>query len=372
MAKLDDVIRDINKKYGFNIVGQVEVKERNFRRIPFRTPALSYLFRGGLPRTIVELLGAQGAGKSSLCYSLCGAAQKILQEEYDEEVQSLEALTKPSKEQKERLIYLNNRGPQKVVYLDSEFSTDEEWAIKNDVNVPELLYIAPENQTAEQLFQIVLDLIASDGVGLVVIDSLPALVSQQAMDKTMEEKTYAGISGPLSTFCSKVLPLCNKHKCTLIGINQIREDMSGYNRVMSPGGRMWKHTCFVRMLLKQGKFYDKNYKELNAHPEEAHGNYVEVEVIKNKATKPDRHLCKFSISYDTGIDGLNDTFEMAVGLNIIDKGGAWYSILENDEPIVYDDTTIKFQGKAKFIEYMKQNESFYWFLREKVEKAIEI
>lgn len=372
MAKLDEIVKNINKKYGFDIVGKVEVKKRSFDTFPFRTPALTFLFRGGMPRTIIELLGLPSSGKSSLCYSICGSAQKVLKEEYEEEVEELQSKTKLTKEEKERLAYLLDRGAKKVAYLDSEFSSDEEWMTKNGVNVDELLYIAPENQTAEQLFQIILDLISSDGIGLVVIDSIPALVSQQAMEKTMEEKTYAGISAPLSTFCSKVLPLCNKYKTSIIGVNQQRDDMAGFNRIVSPGGKMWKHTAFIRMLLKHGKFYDDTYKELNAHPEEAYGNLVEVEVIKNKATKPDRHLCKFSITYDCGIDGLNDTFEMAVALNIIDKSGAWYSILDNNgEPKEYNGTTLKFQGKKNFIAFMKENPNFADELRKQVEEAVE-
>lgn len=371
MSKLDDVIGSINKKYGFKLIGKAEVKKRDFNRFPFRSPALTFLFRGGLPRTVVELLGLPSSGKSSLCYSICGSAQKVLKQEYEEELKELQELAKPNKEQKERLAYLLERGAKKVVYLDSEFSTDEEWATKNGVDVDELLYIAPENQTAEQLFQIILDLISSDGVGLVVIDSIPALVSQQAMDKTMEEKTMAGISAPLSTFCSKVLPLCNKYDCALIGVNQQRDDMAGFNRVISPGGKMWKHTTFIRMLLKHGRFYDNNYKELTSHPDEAYGNLVEVEVIKNKATKPDRHLCKFSISYDCGIDGLNDTFEMGVALNLIDKAGAWYSILgEDGEPKEYNGTLLKFQGKKNFILFMKENPSFAEELKNQVEEAV--
>ena len=372
MAKLDEIVKTINKKYGFDIVGKIEVKKRSFDTFPFRTPALTFLFRGGMPRTIIELLGLPSSGKSSLCYSICGSAQKVLKEEYEEEINALQELKKPSKEEKERLAYLLDRGAKKVAYLDSEFSSDEEWMAKNGVNVDELLYIAPENQTAEQLFQIILDLISSDGVGLVVIDSIPALVSQQAMEKTMEEKTYAGISAPLSLFCQKVLPLCNKYKTSIIGVNQQRDDMAGFHRIISPGGKMWKHTAFIRILLKKGNYYDNNYKELNAHPEEAYGNLVEVEVIKNKATKPDRHLCKFSITYDCGVDGLNDTFEMAVALNIIDKGGAWYSILDEDKkPKEYNGTTLKFQGKKNFIAFMKENPDFADELRKQVEEAVE-
>ena len=309
---------------------------------------------------------------TTVSYSICGSAQKVLKKEWEDEIAELEALSKPTAKDKERLAYLKDRGYKKVVYLDSEFSTSEDWLIKNGVDIDDLIFIAPENQTAEQLFQIILDLIASDGVGLVVLDSIPALVSQQAMDKNMEEKTMAGISAPLSVFSSKLLPLCNKYDCMFIGINQVRDDMTGYHQVVSPGGKMWKHTCSVRMLIRKGRYYDANYKELTSHCEEAVGNYAEVEILKNKATKPDRRVTKFSITYDCGVDGVNDCFEMAVTLGIIDKAGAWFSILDDDKNIMKgeNDELLKFQGKAKIMEYLKTHEDVYNNVKEKVENAV--
>ena len=133
MSKLDDVIKSVNKQYGFNIVGKIEVKERNYDRIPFKTPTLTYLFRGGLPRTVIELAGMPSAGKSTLCYSICGEAQKLFKKEYQEEIERLESLTKPKKEDISRLSELKERGYKKVVYLDSEFSSDATWMSLNGV-----------------------------------------------------------------------------------------------------------------------------------------------------------------------------------------------------------------------------------------------
>lgn len=360
MAKLDELISKMRKDYGNNIIGNLEETKREYKRVLFTTPSLIYIFRGGMPRTIVELVGLPSTGKSSLSYSLCGSAQKKLKQEYEEEIQSLQEIAKPTKEQKERLLYLQERGYQKVLYIDVEFCSNTEWMERNGVCVEELIYIRPDGQTAEQIFQMILDLIASDGIGMVVLDSIPALVSQQAMGKTMEEKTYCGISAPLSSFCSKLLPLCNKHSCLFIGINQQRDDLGGWNRIITPGGRMWKYSCSVRLLMKQGDFYDEKYSTLKAHPDEAYGNMVEVEVIKNKATKPDRRMCKFSISYDKGIDGYNDTINLALALGIIRQAGAWYSILdENGEIIENDGEMMKFQGLLRLRDFLDNNEGIY-------------
>ena len=372
MSALDDVIKDINKKYKEKIIGKSDVKQRNYKKIPFVTPSLTFLFHGGMPRTVAELAGAPGVGKSSLSYSICGQAQKQLKKEYEEEVSALEEIEKPNKEQKERLAYLKERGYQKVAYLDSEFSTSNDWLEKNGVDVDDLIFIAPDNQTAEQLFEITLRLIASDGIGCFILDSIPALVSQQTMEKTMEEKTMAGISQPLSVFSSKLLPLCNKHKCLFIGINQTRADMSGYNRVITPGGKMWQHTCSIRLLLKKGKFFDDKYADLKAHPEDAYGNYSEVEVIKNKATKPNRRLSKFAITYTKGVDGYIDTVNMAITYGIIKQKGAWYSY-ENDNGEVIESESgepCSFAGKLKLMDYLERNKDIFDRISKQLNNAI--
>ena len=372
MSKLDDVIKNINKQYKFDIVGTSAVKKKNFDKIPFTSPAFTYLFRGGLPRTIVEVLGAESSGKSCFCYSVIGQAQKQFQKEFDEEVTELESLTKPTKEQKERLQYLNDRGVMKCVLLDAEFSSDEDWLIKLGVNVDELVYIAPENQTAEQLFQILLDLMDSGGVGLVVLDSIPMLVSQQAMDKTMEEKTMGGIAATLTTFCAKMAPIVKKYGITFIGVNQMREDMQSYNRIMSVGGRMWKHTCFIRLLLKKDSWYDERYNKLNAHPDTAYGQYSMIEVIKNKTGNPARKLSKFSITFDKGIDGKNDTINLAIAQGLIQKAGAWFSISDENGDAKTDSNgnALKWQGLANVIKYMEEHEDVFKELEEAVNTII--
>ena len=364
MSKLDEVIKGINKKMGFNMVGGSIVKQRDYKMIPSRTPALSYLFHGGIPRTIIELIGAESSGKSTFSYMVVGQVQKQLKKEWQEEIDELESIEKSTKEQQLKLSKLKEIGHKRVVYLDCEFTTTEDWLGKNGVDVDDLIYIAPNAESAERLLQILLDLLDSGGVGFIVLDSVPALVSQQAIGKELEEKTYCGISGAMSVFCSKLLPRCNKYDAGFIFVNQPRADLSGYNRIITPGGKMLKHTCSVRMVLKKSTLLDENYNELKAHPEEAKGNMVEVEVIKNKATKPDRRMSKYCIMYDTGIDGLLDTLNMSIGLGIVGKAGAWLDYTTNAGE------QLKWQGKAKLIEELRNNKELFDEIYEKVMEVV--
>ena len=115
MSKLDEVIKGINSKFKQNLVGKLKDTRLTYDRIPFVSPALSYLFRGGLPRGIaIELLGIFSSGKSTFSYSICGEAQKLFKKEYEEEMRTfddkLENNKKLSKTENERYLYLKDRG----------------------------------------------------------------------------------------------------------------------------------------------------------------------------------------------------------------------------------------------------------------------
>ena len=165
-----------------------------------------------------------------------------------------------------------------------------------------------------------------------------------------------------------MVQLCAKYDMLFIGINQLRENLkSTYGGTMTVGGKAFRHNISLSMELRKGRFLDSSYKELTAHPELASGNMVDVEITKNKLSKPDRRLTSFTISYDRGIDYYNDTFNLALALGII-EGTTWYQVSDEEgNPVVDSDgQAIKFQGKAKFMEYMKSHEDFTQSLMKRI------
>lgn len=93
------------------------------------------------------------------------------------------------------------------------------------VDVDNLILFKPTSQSAEEILQFILDAIDTGEIGLWVLDSIGALSSKQELEKTLDEKTYAGISAPLTVFGRKAEMLMTKHHCTGIGINQLRDDL---------------------------------------------------------------------------------------------------------------------------------------------------
>lgn len=374
MGKLDVLIKDFNKHFKEQIAAR-GIQRIHVDKIPFSSPRATYMLYGGLPRgRIVEFAGEENGGKTTSALDAVANAQKLFKEEWQQEIDDLEAIEKRKKEQDSRLTYLKSRGPKQAVYLDCENTLDEDWARLLGVAVDEMMVIKPMSQTAEQLFEMVLQIIETDEAGIVIIDSLGVMLSAQAYEKSMEEKTYGGIAAPLTLFSKKAELLCIKYNCTLIGINQMREDMkSTYGGMTTTGGRGWKHNCSLRLMFQKGSFIDESCNEIKRSSESPAGNLVSINIAKTKICKPDRRIGFYTLNYSYGIDVLNDTVELAIKYGIINKAGAWFTFvdIETGEFITDDeDEIIKLQGKANVLEYLQENEHLFEEISTKLNQLI--
>lgn len=374
MSKLDILCQQFNKHFKEQIAAR-GIQRIHVDKIPFSSPRATYMLYGGLPRgRIVEFAGEENGGKTTSALDAVANAQKLFKEEWQQEIDDLEAIEKRKKEQDARLTYLKSRGPKQAVYLDCENTLDEDWARLLGVAVDEMMVIKPMSQTAEQLFEMVLQIIETDEAGIVIIDSLGVMLSAQAYEKSMEEKTYGGIAAPLTLFSKKAELLCIKYNCTLIGINQMREDMkSTYGGMTTTGGKGWKHNCSLRLMFQKGSFIDESCNEIKRSSESPAGNFVSINIAKTKICKPDRRIGFYTLNYTYGIDVLNDTVELAIKYGIINKAGAWFTFvdIETGEFITDDeDEIIKLQGKANVLEYLQENEHLFEEISTKLNQLI--
>lgn len=362
MSKLDTLVAQINKDWKEDIAAR-GIHRMNFKKIPFTSPRLNYMMYGGLPRgRLVEFAGEENGGKTTTALDVCKNAQRIFCEEYEEQLSN-------EKDEK-RKSYLLARGPKKVFYADCENTLDEDWARTLGVNVDDMYIIKPQTQSAEDIFQILLDAIETDEVGLVVIDSLGVMLSKQAYEKDMGEKTYGGISMPLTLFSKKATMLCKKYDCLLIGINQMRDDMNSmYGGKTTTGGKAWKHNCSLRLMFAKGDYIDACGNKLNRSCDEPKGNKVMVSIAKTKVDKPDRKTGFYTLMYDYGIDEITDLVEVAMRYGIVNKAGAWFTLIDIETgEIVTDENgnSLKFQGMANLIDYIRNDEILLKELTEQV------
>ena len=200
------------------------------------------------------------------------------------------------------------------------------------------------------------------------------MLSAQAYEKTMEEKTYGGIAAALTLFSKKAELLCSKYNCTLIGINQMRENMnSPYGGMITTGGKGWKHNCSIRFMFQKGAYIDERGNEIKRSAETPAGNQVLINIAKTKVCKPDRRVGYYTLNYETGIDKIADTIEVALKYGIINQAGAWFNFVDIETGEIITDEEgeiIKVQGKPNLIEYLQNDPHLYNEISEKVSELI--
>lgn len=338
MSNLDSVIKDINKKLKANIVNEGLVFDK-ITRIPFSSPRLNYMMYGGLPTgRIVEFAGEEGGGKTTTALDVVANAQKMFPE-------------------------------KRVAYIDVERTLDAEWATKLGVDVDRLVLVSPEEQTAEQIFEIAKALVETGEVSVCVIDSLAAMVSAQAYSKTIEDRTYGGISQALTLFSKEMIPICARTGCMLIGINQVRDDMNSmYGGTTTTGGRAWRHNCTVRMTFMKSDYIDDKGNSLSRSCENPAGHHVKVALVKSKVCKLDRKIGFYTLKYLDGIDAISDIIDIGVKEDLIAAAGAWYSLIdpETGELCQFEGKDLKFQGKPKLREFLLNNPEWLDELKEQI------
>lgn len=338
---LKNILKNISKKYGENVVKTgVESLEVD-GILPLGSPRADFALYGGIPEgRIVELSGAEGSGKTTTAFLIAAQYQRIELER-------------------------NPDNPRAIILLDNEGTADPVWAkvlgydMGEDAPVSTVI-IRPEAQSAEEIFDMALDMLKTGEVGLLIFDSIATLVPQQINEESMEKQQMGGIAKALTRFANTAIGLLRKYKATLIAINQVRENIGGYgNPIMTPGGRAWKHACSSRLMFKRGDFFDEEGNILKSTAESPAGNMVDICVLKTKTCRWDRKLSSYSLNYRKGVDILQDTIEMAIYFGLIDNStqGTFKIINPETGEIMLDEegNELKIRGKKNLKPYFEEH-----------------
>ena len=332
-SKLLEWMKKVNKQYGSEIV-QIGAEEKVLDLIPFSSPRLNYLSYGGVPRgRITEFYGEESSGKSTLCLDLMANFQKIWPDEY-------------------------------ILYIDIEGTYDAKWASNMGVKSDSVVILNCLGQYAEEVFDQVKEAMETGAFGLMILDSIGAMYSKQASEKSFEDKTYGGIALSLTQFVNQSVPIIKRNNIAFIGINQIRENIGNmYNPISTPGGKAWKFACSQRYMCRKGKFLDDKGNEISSSSENPQGHLIEVKLIKSKTCPSDRRIGKCSLFYRTGIRQDIDLLDLAIKFDIIHKGGAWFNATINGNDY-------KWQGQSKVLEALNTNELLFNSIKNDVNKML--
>src|SRR5690606_31632791 len=221
LKAIEGALTQIERQFGKGSImrlGQQESHAIDF--IPTGSLAIdSALGIGGFPRgRVVEVFGPESSGKTTLALSVIAQAQK--------------------------------RGGV-AAFIDAEHALDAEYAKKLGVDIDNLLVSQPDN--GEQALEIAEMLVRSNGVDVVVVDSVAALVPRAELEGEMGD-SHVGLQARLmSQALRKLTAIVAKSKTCLVFINQIREKIGVMfgNPETTTGGRALKFYSSIRVDIRR-------------------------------------------------------------------------------------------------------------------------
>jgi len=363
MSTFSEIIKKCEKDWACPELME-SVNKASGRKIPFSSPSLNWVTYGGIPRNaITEFYGVPGGGKSTTAIDICKGALDLFNSEYEAEVQELEEkVNEGKKEYKTELSDLRDRGPKKILYIDLEHSFSRKWAATLGITNKAIEIMQPPDIPAEQILQSVQELIESGEVGLIVLDSIPSLVTASELDKKFGERTVASLAGLMTIFCRKITPLLTRYDCTMIYINQLRVSMDNPYADQTPGGEAIKFYASLRLSFKLGNPVDFLGGELPMKAENPAGYLINVKVVKQKSAPFDRKLGTYYLMAQSGLRVDYEYANLAIKqYELIRKGGAWFTFCDPDtkEPLEVDGSIVKVNGLAKVYDYLQNHPEYY-------------
>ena len=316
-SALDGALKQIEKKYGAGAVMRLgQTRTLNVDAIPTGSMTLDMaLGIGGVPRgRIVEIYGPESSGKTTVALSVLAQAQKLGGE---------------------------------VAFIDVEHALDPVYAKALGVNIDELLVSQPDS--GEQALEIAEALIRSGAIDVIVLDSIAAMTTRAEIDGEMGDLHVGQLARLMSQAMRKLTAAISKSNCVAIFINQIREKIGVMygNPETTPGGRALKFYASVRIEVRKGEVIKAGGEVIGAS--------TKCKVVKNKVAPPFKE-CTFDMMYGTGISRTGEVLDLAVELDIIKKGGSWFS---------YKDQKLG-QGRDNVKEILKNDEALMKEIEEQI------
>jgi recombination protein RecA len=322
LKALEMAVGQIEKQFGKGSIMRLGQKDAIAAIPAISTGSVSLDYAlgiGGVPRgRVVEIFGPESSGKTTLSLQVIAEAQKL---------------------------------GGMAAFVDAEHALDAQYAKKLGVDLDNLLVSQPDN--GEQALEIVEVLVRSNGVDVVVVDSVAALVPRAEIEGEMGEAQMGLQARLMSQALRKLTGAVSKSKTCLIFINQLREKIGVMfgNPETTTGGRALKFYSSVRIDIRRiGAIKDGDV---------VVGGRTRVKVVKNKVAPPFREA-EFDVMYGEGISREGDLLDLAVDKKIVEKSGTWFAF--GGERLG--------QGRENVKQFLKDNPTIFKTIEERVRREL--
>lgn len=289
MGNLDDVLKNVEKKYGKGTV--INFEEERFDDVECITSgsiSLDIALGGGYAvGRIVEIFGEESSGKTTLAIHAAVNFQKRFSE-------------------------------KAVLYIDLENAFDTLYGEALGLSYKKDKWLFSQPRSGEEAFDIIDDMVKSGIISLIVVDSVAALIPRAELEGEYGESKMGLHARLMSQAMRKLVNVISKSKCTVIFINQLRDKIGVFfgNPKVTTGGHALKFYSSQRLdVARAGQ--EKDGDEVTA-------NKTRVKIKKNKIAPPYRKA-EFNIVFGKGIDTIAEIVQLSVDAGIIKKAGSWYS-----------------------------------------------
>ncbi len=334
---VQQIARRLNREFKNDSLAIMADLQPKYERAAMGAMGFDFPLFGGLPEgRITQFSGKEASGKTT---AAC-AAMAAYQRKYPEKT---------------------------CVFIDVERALDKEFVSQvTGLDLTKLILVIPQTETGEQILDIAREFLNADDIGMVILDSVAALITSIDAESDVEEDKgmRSSIAKSMQKFLKQTIGVIAAKKSILLLINQVRvvgKTRMGAEILNEPGGSGL--SFFSSVILRFGRRTFTNGDVVDGYKgEKADGIRLWFSIQKQKTASMQRGGGFITLRYDTGLDWMHDLMEVALKYEFIQRPTTQsYLIvnLETGEPY-YDEKgeQLRIVGKQKVIDYFNANPAF--------------
>ena len=259
-----------------------------------------------------------------------------------------------------------------VAWLETENSLDPEDCKMFGIDMDRFTFIPQSDDLpAEECMDIIRALVSSGEYNAVVINSVAALSPKKEIEDELDKPQMALTARLLSKFLRVTTGQLAKNNCTLFLVNQVRANLNSmFGGNTTTGGFAIPFYATQRIEMKREKIMAGD------SISEDEGIKVRCKVVKNRVAKGNPYkMCYYYALYGKGIDGVSELGTVLSREGILQKKGAWlrYEDESGDVmqvPSLNGDIDGKWNGNAKFVEFLREDSAALNFFENLLEEKL--